>query len=231
MNLLCPRALHHQYRHSRAVRNRRQAPDAIRSGWGRLRSSRCGGCSPYGLLREMTQGHVFDHALAQRADGSSVMARTPVSREVLNPVISRQDEPSRYPPLRRPLVGTPTASAKRRYFHVALLIRRLSQAGRRTAWSPRPARRVAKILRLVPVPSHPDRQLSTRSGSSWVVRVRLVPTQSRTSAPSRRHRPKAQTGRLALWQAPVRSRSSGLFHGRFRRTRGGAFFGRSRLAA
>src|SRR5271170_1624897 len=107
MNLLCPRALHHQYRHSRAVRNRRQAPDAILSGWGRLRSSRCGGCSPYGVLREMTQGHVFDHALAQRADGSSVMARTPVSREVLNPVISRQDEPSRYPPPTPPSCWNP----------------------------------------------------------------------------------------------------------------------------
>jgi hypothetical protein len=48
------------------------------------------------LLIEMTDRHVFDHALAQRADGLVDHGDTPVSHEVTNPMILRQDETSRY---------------------------------------------------------------------------------------------------------------------------------------
>ena len=50
-----------------------------------------------GLLREMTRRHVFDHALAQRADGIVGHGIAPVSRGFKNPVILRQDEPTCYP--------------------------------------------------------------------------------------------------------------------------------------
>src|SRR5208337_4104712 len=44
----------------------------------------------------MTNRHVFDHALAQRADGLVGHGVTPVSHEVANPMILRQDQPPRY---------------------------------------------------------------------------------------------------------------------------------------
>jgi hypothetical protein len=47
------------------------------------------------LLLEMTNRHVFDHALAQRADGLVGHGDTPVSHEVANPMILRQDQPPR----------------------------------------------------------------------------------------------------------------------------------------
>src|SRR5208283_2801495 len=47
------------------------------------------------LFLEMTNCHVFDHALAQRADGLVGHGDTPVSHEVANPMILRQDQPPR----------------------------------------------------------------------------------------------------------------------------------------
>src|SRR5271157_1667241 len=44
----------------------------------------------------MTNRHVFDHALTQRADGLGGHGDTPVSHEVANPMILRQNQPSRY---------------------------------------------------------------------------------------------------------------------------------------
>jgi hypothetical protein len=44
----------------------------------------------------MTDRHVFDHALAQRADGLVDHGDTPVSHDDTNPMILRQDETSRY---------------------------------------------------------------------------------------------------------------------------------------
>jgi hypothetical protein len=55
------------------------------------------------LLLEMTDRHVFDHALAQRADGLVDHGDTPVSHEVPSPMILRQDEIPRYAGASRPV--------------------------------------------------------------------------------------------------------------------------------
>src|ERR1700730_18373811 len=49
------------------------------------------------LLREMTRRHVFDHAPAQRADGRVGHGDSFCLTRGSNPMIFRQDEPSRYP--------------------------------------------------------------------------------------------------------------------------------------
>src|SRR5215468_487158 len=49
-----------------------------------------------GLLRELADRHVLDHAPTQRADSLLGHGAAPVLSEVANPSISRQDAPIRY---------------------------------------------------------------------------------------------------------------------------------------
>src|SRR5258708_39318568 len=50
-----------------------------------------------GLLRELADRHVFDHAPTQRADSLLGHGGAPVLSEGREPLISRQDAPPRYP--------------------------------------------------------------------------------------------------------------------------------------
>src|ERR1700751_504473 len=50
-----------------------------------------------GLLGELADRHVFDHAPTQRADSLLGHGAAPVLSEGCQPLISRQDAPTRYP--------------------------------------------------------------------------------------------------------------------------------------
>src|SRR5208282_5360712 len=88
----------------------------------------------------MTNRHVFDHALAQRADGLVGHGVTPVSHEVANPMILRQDQPPRYAGLQCASCElSPGNLPRERFSSVALNVgagaarfRQLSEAVRKT---------------------------------------------------------------------------------------------------
>src|SRR6267378_4586222 len=64
-----------------------------------------------GLRRELADRHVFDHAAPQRAHGLVGHGDAPVLSEGCEPLISRQDAPSRYPFSRATRRSKPTARA------------------------------------------------------------------------------------------------------------------------